>query len=74
MIYQYEIDFSVKYHEKITDSQSAIIPAYSLEDAKGKLTAEVKRRLGDCEILMHSASLHVSEHAEYSMIPKKTHL
>jgi hypothetical protein len=36
------------YDGKITDLQSAIVPAPSLEEANKKLQSEVKRRLGKC--------------------------
>lgn len=61
MIYQYEIDFSVMYSDRITDIQSAIAPAQPLEIAKEKLITEVKRRIGNCEILISSADLQVSK-------------
>lgn len=59
MIYQYEIDFAVMYSDRITDIQSATVPAQSLEIAKEKLITEVKRRIGNCEILISSADLQV---------------
>ncbi|MDA1775196.1 hypothetical protein PDJ95_28365 [Bacillus cereus] len=44
MIHLYEIDFSVMYDGKVTDLQSAIIPAHSLEEANKKLQLdEIKR-------------------------------
>ncbi|PGA88454.1 hypothetical protein COL93_29210 [Bacillus toyonensis] len=46
LIHQYELNFSVMYSGKVTDSQSTIIPAQSLEEANEKLQSEVKRRLG----------------------------
>ncbi|PEA52441.1 hypothetical protein CON64_23685 [Bacillus pseudomycoides] len=61
MIYQYEIDFAVMYSNRITDIQSATVPAQSLEIAKEELIAEVKRRIGNCEILIFSADLQISE-------------
>lgn len=68
MIYQYEIDFSVQYCDKTTDSHSTIISAGSLEDAKQKLKNEVARRMGNCEILICSASLQVSEDEKYGIM------
>ncbi|MDA2556014.1 hypothetical protein PDR51_29880, partial [Bacillus cereus] len=60
MIHQYELNFSVMYSGKVTDSQSTIIPASSLEEANEKLQSEVKRRLGKCSITVNTASLFVS--------------
>ncbi|MGG3652595.1 hypothetical protein ABES36_14320 [Bacillus pseudomycoides] len=57
MIHQYEIDFSVRYRGKVTDLQSVIIPAHSLEKAKEKLKLEGKRRFGEGNIVIHSTSL-----------------
>ncbi|PEP47799.1 hypothetical protein [Bacillus pseudomycoides] len=68
MIYQYEIDFSVQYCNKVTGSHSTIISACSLEDAKEKLKEEVKRRMGNCEISICSASLQVSEDEKYGIM------
>ena len=68
MIYQYEIDFSVMYSDKITDVQSTKVPAHSLEIAKEKLMTEVKRRMGNCEVLICSASLQVPEDKKYSIM------
>ncbi|MBG9615725.1 hypothetical protein [Bacillus cereus] len=61
MIHQYEFNFSVMYSGKVTDPQSTIITASSLEVAIEKLTSEVKRRLGKCSIKVNTASLCVSE-------------
>ncbi|KEK19371.1 hypothetical protein [Bacillus gaemokensis] len=68
MIHRYEIDFSVMYNGKVTALQSAIIPALSLEDANEKLTTEVKRRLGKCDIKIDSTSLCVSDDERYNII------
>ncbi|MDC2867320.1 hypothetical protein [Bacillus sp. BP-3] len=68
MIYQYEIDFSVMYKDKVTTIQSTTVQANSLEFAKEKLETETKRRLGNCEILFHSASLQVSEDEKYNIV------
>ncbi|CUB59195.1 hypothetical protein BN2127_JRS10_04814 [Bacillus subtilis] len=70
MIYQYELNFSVMYSGKVTDSQSTIIPASSLEEANEKLESEVKRRLGKCSIKVYSASLFVSEEVQYTVLQK----
>ncbi|MGH0883569.1 hypothetical protein COJ60_29395 [Bacillus cereus] len=70
MIHQYELNFSVMYSGKVTDSQSTIIPASSLEEANKKLESEVKRRLGKCSIKMNSASLFVSEEVQYTVLQK----
>jgi len=43
LIHQDELDFLVIYSGKVTDSQSTIIPAHSLEEANEKLQSEVKR-------------------------------
>jgi hypothetical protein len=61
MIHRYEIDFSVMYDGKVTDLQSAIIPAHSLEEVNKKLQSEVKRRLGKCRVKIDHTSLLVSE-------------
>ncbi|MEK4677792.1 hypothetical protein [Bacillus sp. FSL K6-2944] len=61
MIHRYEIDSSVMYDGKVTDLQSAIIPAHSLEEANKKLQSEVKRRLGKCRVKIDHTSLLVSE-------------
>lgn len=53
------------YSGKVTDSQSTIIPACSLEEANEKLQSEVKRRLGKCRIKVNTASLCVSEDSRY---------
>lgn len=58
------------YSGKVTDSQSTIIPASSLEEANKKLESEVKRRLGKCSIKMNSASLFVSEEVQYTGLQK----
>ncbi|MCQ6530260.1 hypothetical protein [Bacillus mycoides] len=60
MIHRYEIYFSVMYSGKVTDLQSAIIPAQSLEEANKKLRSEVKRRLGKCTVNINTISLYVS--------------
>lgn len=70
LIHQYELNFSVMYSGKVTDSQSTIIPAKSLEEASKKLHSEVKRRLGKCSIKMNSASLFVSEEVQYTVLQK----
>ncbi|MBJ8099712.1 hypothetical protein COM38_13575 [Bacillus toyonensis] len=67
MIHQYELNFSVMYSGKVSSSQSTVIPASSLEEAKGKLLSEVKRRLGDCSIEVNSKSLYVSEDSRYTI-------
>ncbi|MBD5796908.1 hypothetical protein [Bacillus pseudomycoides] len=67
MIHRYEIDFSVMYGGKVTDLQSAIIPAHSLEEANKKLQSEVKRRFGEGDIVIHFTSLHVSESVRYGI-------
>ncbi|WP_088322289.1 hypothetical protein [Bacillus cereus] len=71
MIHQYEFDFSVMYSGKVTDSQSTIIPACSLEEANEKLQSEVKRRLGKCSIKVNTASLCVSEDSRYAIEQNK---
>lgn len=70
MIHQYELEFSVMYSGKVTDSQSTIIPAQSLEEASEKLQSEVKRRLGKCRIKINHASLCVSEEVRYTVLQK----
>lgn len=65
MIHQYEIDFSVMYGGKVTDLQSVIIPAHSLEEAKEKLKLEGKRRFGACHVKIDTVSLCVSEDSRY---------
>ena len=55
------------YSGKITDSQSTIIPASSLEEVKEKLQLEAKRRLGKCNIKGHVARLCVSEDSRYTL-------
>lgn len=67
LIHQYELNFSVMYSGKVTDSQSTIIPASSLEEANEKLQSEVKRRLGKCSIKVNTASLCVSEDSQYAI-------
>ncbi|MED2990333.1 hypothetical protein P4357_24615 [Bacillus thuringiensis] len=64
------MNFSVMYSGKVTDSQSTIIPAQSLEEASKKLHSEVKRGLGKCSIKMNSASLFVSEEVQYTVLQK----
>ncbi|MBG9584340.1 hypothetical protein ABE42_35300 [Bacillus thuringiensis] len=68
MIHQYELNFSVMYSDKVTDSQSTIIPASSLEEANKKLESEVKRRLGKCRIKVNTVSLYVSEDSRYKIV------
>lgn len=70
LIHQYELNFSVMYSGKVTDSQSTIIPASSLEEANEKLQSEVKRRLGKCRIKVNAASLCVSEDSRYAIEKK----
>ena len=70
LIHQYELNFSVMYSGKVTDSQSTIIPASSLEEANEKLQSEVKRRLGKCRIKVNAASLCVSEDSRYTIEQK----
>ncbi|NWK72264.1 hypothetical protein HWX41_25220 [Bacillus paramycoides] len=67
MIHQYELNFSVMYSGKVTDSQSTVIPARSLEEVNEKLQLEVKRRLGKCSIEINSKSLYVSEDSRYTI-------
>ncbi|EOP59285.1 MULTISPECIES: hypothetical protein [Bacillus cereus group] len=67
MIHRYEIDFSVMYSGKVTDLQSAIIPARSLEEANEKIESEVKRRFEEGNIVIHSTGLHVSESVRYGI-------
>lgn len=70
LIHQYELNFSVMYSGKVTDSQSTIIPASSLEEANQKLQSEVKRRLGKCSIKVNAASVCVSEEVRYTVLQK----
>ncbi|MEK4841272.1 hypothetical protein [Bacillus sp. FSL L8-0152] len=70
MIYQYELNFSVMYSGKVTDSQSTIISASSLEEANEKLQSEVKRQLGKCSIKVNAASLCGSEDSRYAIEKK----
>ncbi|QDZ76747.1 hypothetical protein [Bacillus cereus] len=70
MIHQYELNFSVMYSGKVTDSQSTIISASSLEKANEKLQSEVKRRLGKCRIKVNAASLCVSGGSRYTIEQK----
>lgn len=65
MIHQYEFKFSVMYNGKITDVQSTIIPASSLEEANKKLELEIKWRLGECQLKVATTSLLVSEKNRY---------
>ncbi|OUB80939.1 hypothetical protein [Bacillus wiedmannii] len=65
MIHRYEIDFSVMYNGKITEVQSTIIPANSLDAANKKLQSEVTRRLGACDIKIDTTKLLVSENIRY---------
>ncbi|PEP95258.1 hypothetical protein [Bacillus toyonensis] len=67
MIHRYEIAFSVMYDGKVTDLQSVIIPAHSLEEANKKLQSEVKRRLGKCCVKFDHTSLLVSEDSRYTI-------
>ncbi|MED1406052.1 hypothetical protein P4U07_25270 [Bacillus mycoides] len=67
MIHRYEISFSAMYNDKLTDLQSVIIPASSLEDANEKLKTEIKRRLGHCKILISSTHLYVEENERYGI-------
>ena len=67
MIHRSEIDFSVMYDGKVTDLQSVIIPAYSLEEANNKLQSEVKRWLGKCRVKIAHTSLLVSEDSRYTI-------
>lgn len=68
LMHQYKFNFSVMYSGKVTDSQSTIIPAQSLEEASEKLKLEVKRRLGKCNIKVNSASLFVSDEVQYTVL------
>ncbi|MBJ8056022.1 hypothetical protein JDS87_30200 [Bacillus cereus] len=70
MIHRYEFEFSVMYGGKLTNLQSTIIPALSLEEANKKLQSEVKRRLGTCTIKINTASLCVSEDSRYRISSK----
>ncbi|KEK21172.1 hypothetical protein [Bacillus gaemokensis] len=67
MIHRYEIDFSVMYSNKETALQSATIPAHFLKDANEKLKTEVKRRFGDCKIVVTSTKLCVSYDGQCSI-------
>ncbi len=67
LVHQYELNFSVMYSGKVTDTQSTIIPASLLEEANEKLLSEVKRRLGNCSIEINSKSLYVSEDSRYNI-------
>ena len=67
LIHQYELNFSVMYSGKVTDSQSTIIPASSLEEANEKLQSEVKRRLGKCSIKVNTVSLCAFEDSRYAI-------
>ncbi|WP_305927771.1 hypothetical protein [Bacillus mycoides] len=58
------------YGGKLTNLQSTIIPALSLEEANKKLQSEVKRRLGTCTIKINTASLCVSEDSRYRISSK----
>ncbi|MCS6595290.1 hypothetical protein [Bacillus cereus] len=70
MIHQYEIEFSVMYDGKITNLQSTIIPARSLEEANEKLKSEVRRRLGTFRVKIDTASLCSSEDSRYTIEQK----
>ncbi|WP_342719871.1 hypothetical protein AAG068_27935 (plasmid) [Bacillus paramycoides] len=65
MIHQYELKFSVMYEGKVTNIQSTIIPARSLEEANEKLKSEVRRRLGTYHVKIDTASLCSSEESRY---------
>ncbi|MEK4418375.1 hypothetical protein LW858_30620 (plasmid) [Bacillus cereus] len=67
MVHRYEFEFSVMYNDKITDAQSTIISASSLEEAHKKLELEVKRRLGKCQLKVDITSLLVSENNRYTI-------
>ncbi|PGT15384.1 hypothetical protein [Bacillus cereus] len=67
MIHRYEIDFPLMYDGKVTDLQSAIIPAHSLEEANKKLQSEVKQRLVKCVVKIDHTSLLVSEDSRYTI-------
>ncbi len=67
MIHRYEIEFSVMYGGKITNLQSIIIPASSLEEANEKLQSEIRRRLGTCRVKIATASLYSSEDSRYTI-------
>ncbi|OLR26508.1 hypothetical protein [Bacillus cereus] len=67
MVHRYEFEFSVMYNDKITDAQSTIISASSLEEAYKKLELEVKRRLGNCQLKVDTTSLLVSENDRYTI-------
>ncbi|WP_144492668.1 hypothetical protein [Bacillus thuringiensis] len=67
MIHRYEIDFPLMYDGKVTDLQSAIIPAHSLEEANTKLQSEVKQRLAKCVVKIDHTSLLVSEDSRYTI-------
>ncbi|WJE55416.1 hypothetical protein QRE66_27160 (plasmid) [Bacillus cereus] len=68
MIHRYEIAFSVMYNGKVTDLQSAIIPACSLKEANEKLKSEVRRRFGKCNVKIDTTSLCVSENERYDIL------
>ncbi|MDR4986801.1 hypothetical protein CN491_26330 [Bacillus cereus] len=67
MIHRYESDFPLMYDGKVTDLQSAIIPAHSLEEANKKLQSEVKQRLAKCVVKIDHTSLLVSEDSRYAI-------
>ncbi|MFI8710298.1 hypothetical protein ACIGHG_25570 [Bacillus sp. NPDC077411] len=56
------------YSDRVTTVQSATVPAHSLEFAKEKLETETKRRLGNCKVLIYSASLQISEDKKYNIM------
>lgn len=70
MIHRYEIEFSVMYGGKVSNLQSTIIPASSLEEANEKLQSEVRRRLGTCRVKIDTASVCSSEDSRYIIEPK----
>lgn len=70
MIHQYEIEFLVMYGGKVTNLQSTIIPASSLEEANKKLQSEIRRRLGTCRVKIDTTSVCSSEDIRYIIEPK----
>ncbi|WP_090948297.1 hypothetical protein [Bacillus sp. 71mf] len=56
------------YSDRVTTVQFTTVPAHSLEFAKEKLKTEIKRRIDNCEIMIHSASLQVSEDEKYNIV------
>ncbi len=55
------------YGNKTTPLQSLMIPARSLEEAKRKLTAEVQRRMGECEVIINATNLYTPQGSRYSI-------